>query len=87
VAIDVTKKPVPTDMYLPWLYAYFGKAVKTNKNSSRNPVAKTVGLYTADLAFLDFNTSSERVINGSIPFSISVFLLNSSMSTGTPLPS
>ena len=30
---------------------------------------------------------SARVIKGSIPFSISLFLLNSSTSTGTPLPS
>ena len=38
-------------------------------------------------ALLDFNTSSARVINGSTPSSISAFLLNSSMSTGMPLPS
>jgi hypothetical protein len=41
----------------------------------------------AALAFLDFNTFSARVINGSIPVSISLFMLNNSMSTGTPLPS
>ena len=36
---------------------------------------------------LDFSSSSARVINGSIPFSISAFWLSISMSTGTPLPS
>jgi hypothetical protein len=38
-------------------------------------------------AFFDFKTFNARVINGSMPFSISVFLLGSLMSTGTPLPS
>jgi hypothetical protein len=38
-------------------------------------------------AFFDFNTFNARVISGSMPFSISVFLLRSLMSTGTPLPS
>jgi hypothetical protein len=38
-------------------------------------------------AFFDFNTFNARLINGSMPFSISVFLLSSLMSTGTPLPS
>jgi hypothetical protein len=38
-------------------------------------------------AFFDFNTFNARVINGSIPFSISIFLLSSLMSTGTPVPS
>jgi hypothetical protein len=38
-------------------------------------------------AFFDFNTFNARVINGSMPFSISVFLLSSLMSAGTPLPS
>ena len=38
-------------------------------------------------AFFDFNTFNARVINGSIPFSISIFLLSSLMSTGTPMPS
>jgi hypothetical protein len=37
--------------------------------------------------FFDFNTFNARVINGSMPFSISVFLLSSLMSTGMPLPS
>lgn len=37
--------------------------------------------------FFDFNTFNARIINGSMPFSISVFLLSSLMSTGTPLPS
>ena len=43
-------------------------------------------LFTAP-PFFDFNTFKARVINGSIPSSISVFLLSSLMSTGTPLPS
>jgi hypothetical protein len=43
-------------------------------------------LFTAP-AFFDFNTFNARVINGSMPLSISVFLLSSLMSTGTPLPS
>jgi hypothetical protein len=43
-------------------------------------------LFTAS-AFFDFNTFKARVINGSMPFAISVFLLSSLMSTGTPLPS
>ena len=38
-------------------------------------------------AFFDFKTFNARIINGSMPFSISVFLLGSLMSTGTPLPS
>ena len=37
--------------------------------------------------FPDLNTSSALVINGSTPSSISTFVLNSSMSAGTPLPS
>jgi hypothetical protein len=43
-------------------------------------------IFTA-LAFFDFNTFNARVINGSMPFLMSVFLLSSLMSTGTPLPS
>ena len=38
-------------------------------------------------AFFDFNTFNARLIDGSMPFSISVFLLSSLKSTGTPLPS
>jgi hypothetical protein len=38
-------------------------------------------------AFFDFNTFNARVINGSMPFSISIFLLSSLMWIGTPLPS
>lgn len=44
-------------------------------------------LTSAGPGFLDRNTSSARAINGSMPFSISAFLLQSPMSTGTPLPS
>ena len=43
-------------------------------------------LFTLPRSF-DFNTFNARVINGSMPFSMSVFLLSSLMSTGTPLPS
>ena len=43
-------------------------------------------LFTAP-AFFDFNTFNAREINGSMPLSISVFLLSNLMSTGTPLPS
>ena len=38
-------------------------------------------------AFFDLNTFNARMISGSMPFSISVLLLSSLMSTGTPLPS
>jgi hypothetical protein len=44
-------------------------------------------LFAAPAFFFDFNTFNARIINGSTPFSISVFLLSSLMSTGTPLPS
>ena len=43
--------------------------------------------YSPPPRFFDFNTFNAQIINGSTPFSISVFLLSSLMSTGTPLPS
>jgi hypothetical protein len=49
--------------------------------------AETIISYSPLPRSLIFNTFKARVINGSIPFSISVFLLSSLMSTGTPLPS
>ena len=44
-----------------------------------------VSVLFAGPAFFDFNTFNARLINGSMPFSISVFLLSSLMSTGMPL--
>ena len=49
--------------------------------------AQSIISYSPLPRFFDFNTFNARIINGSTPFSISVFLLSSLMSTGTPLPS
>jgi hypothetical protein len=50
------------------------------------PVRRSRVLFAVPALF-DVSTFNARVINGSMPFSISVFLLSSLMSTGTPLPS
>jgi hypothetical protein len=49
--------------------------------------AQSIISYSPLPRFFDFKTFNARIINGSTPFSISVFLLSSLMSTGTPLPS
>jgi hypothetical protein len=61
----------------------FVRALSNGKHEGR-PINH---LLFAAPALFDFNTFNARVINGSMPFSISVFLLSSLMSTGTPLPS
>ena len=49
--------------------------------------AQSIVSYSPVPRCFDFNTFNARVINGSMPFSISVFLLSSLISTGMPLPS
>jgi hypothetical protein len=58
---------------------------RTDPTENTNPAINHL-LFAAP-AFFDFNTFNARIINGSMPSSISVFLLSSLMSTGTPLPS
>ena len=55
---------------------------------AENTTARAINhLLFAGPTFFDFSTFNARVINGSMPFSISVCLLSSLMSTGIPLPS
>jgi hypothetical protein len=66
--------------------AFWRKLFARGSNGKHEARAINHLLFAAP-AFFDFNTFNARVINGSMPFSISVFLLGSLMSTGTPLPS
>ena len=66
--------------------AYWRKLFARGSNGKHEARAINHLLFAAP-AFFDFNTFNARVINGSMPFSISVFLLGSLMSTGTPSPS
>jgi hypothetical protein len=63
-----------------------GRIARGDPTENTRP-AQTIISYSPLPRSLIFNTFKARVINGSIPFSISVFLLSSLMSTGTPLPS
>jgi hypothetical protein len=72
-----------------WMKLFERAADPTETRGPRNQsyLTRRSRVLFAGPAFFDFNTFNARLINGSMPVSISVFLLSSLMSTGTPLPS
>ena len=66
--------------------AFLEEAIRARRSNGKHE-ARSIISYSPLPAFFDFNTFNARVINGSMPFLISVFLLSSLKSTGTPLPS
>jgi hypothetical protein len=65
----------------------FWRKLFVRRSNGKHEAGAINHLLFAAPAFFDFNTFNARVINGSMPFSMSDFLLVSLMSTGTPLPS
>src|ERR1700686_2548663 len=69
------------------LLCVLAEAIRARWSNGKQEARAINHLLLTAPAFFDFNTFNARVINGSMPFSTSVFLLSSLMSAGTPLPS